>query len=158
MSLHKAREMTEACDHHYHKRCPILPTVNCFQLADIVYWNNETCALLDVEFCLALKIIAPGKLQPVSYRTILFALVNSLFEFCLEFWRMNCWYVKITVNCSTLWHKNDFKSVDLHANDTISISLSIEELHSVFWSCPYCISMKSHKIFYFQFTLNCTLL
>ena len=85
VSLHKAKGMTEACDHHYRKRCPILPAVNCCQLADIIDWNNEICALLDVEFCLALRIIVPSKLQPVSYRTLLFALVNSLFEFCLEF-------------------------------------------------------------------------
>ena len=76
--------MTEACDHHYHKMCPMLPTVNCYLLADVMDWNNEICALIDFEFCLALRIIVPSKLQPVSYGTLLFALVNSLFEFCLE--------------------------------------------------------------------------
>ena len=82
VSLHKAEGMTEACDHHYHKMCPMLPTVNCYLLADM---NNEICALVDFEFCLTFMIIVPSKLQPVSHGTLLFALVNSLFEFCLEF-------------------------------------------------------------------------
>ena len=85
MSLHKAEGLTEACDHHYHKRCPVLPNVNCYLSADITDWKKEICALIDVEFCLTVRIIVPSKLIPVSHRTLLFELVNSLFEFCLEF-------------------------------------------------------------------------
>ena len=150
--------MTEACDHHYHKMCPMLPTVNCYLLADM---NDEICALVDFEFCLTFMIIVPNKLQPVSYGTLLFALVNSLFEFCLEFWRMNCWYVKFTVNYSSycVHDKNDFKLVHLHANDTISISLSIEKLHSTLRSCPYTVFPWNHtkySTFHSHWTVVCS--
>ena len=60
-----------------HKMCPILPTVNCYLLADVMDWNN-ICALIDFEFCLALRIIVPSKLQHVSYRALLFALACML--------------------------------------------------------------------------------
>ena len=73
----KAERITEAGDHHCYKRGTIFPTVNCFLLADILYCNNK--ALIEFEFCLALRIIVSIKLQPVSYRTLQCELVY-LFE------------------------------------------------------------------------------
>ena len=75
----KAERITEAGDHHCYERGTIFPTVNCFVLADILYCNNKIYALIEFEFCLALRIIVSIKLQPVSYRTLQCELVY-LFE------------------------------------------------------------------------------